>query len=315
MALFGRASNALSSFHRGEDRPPYEGLYIYLVTVMVGYLVADLTILKIRPIMLPTQAPPAYTPPQQDYNVVSRTDYNVISNRNLFNADGVIPPALSTEDKGGQQVEDAAPVLSQLPLKLEGTIVHLNPVRSVATINVQAKNETLAFMLEDDIAGLAKVTKIERRRVIFRNLNNNRLEYIEIPKDSLITFGLKNQEVAGDSEVKAQGEFQFSMRRDDLNKYLSDLPSILTQARMLPNILPGSGGQVDGFRFVSIQPNSIYEKLGFKVGDVIKGVNGDNVNSPSKAMELFNSLRNDNRIELSVERNGKLENFNYEVNE
>jgi general secretion pathway protein C len=84
---------------------------------------------------------------------------------------------------------------------------------------------------------------------------------------------------------------------------------------MVPNIVPGSGGRVDGFRFVAIQPNSIYEKLGFKPMDVIKRVNGQEVNSPTKAMELYNALKTESRLQLTVERNGREELFKYDIPE
>lgn len=303
----------MNSFRGGGDRPPFESVYIYVLLFLVGYIIADLSLLQARSAMLPTEPPPAYSPAAHDVRVASRPEYNIISDRNLFNADGMIPPALSAQDKGDVQDEASPAVLSQLPLKLEGTIVHLNPNRSVATIIVQSKSETQAFMIEDEIEGLAKITKIERRKVTFRNLNNNRMEYIEIPKESAISFGLRGQETGGDDEVIKQGDFDFSVRREDLNKYTSDLASILNQARMVPNIVPGSGGRVEGFRFVSISQNSIYEKLGFKPNDVIKSVNGEPVNSPTKAMELYNALRTDSRIKLTVERDGREESFSYDV--
>lgn len=315
MALIGRGSKIGSSLRNSGDRPPFEGIYIYLLTILLGYVIADLSLLKIRPMMLPTQPPPAYSPQTQQEIPPARDQYTVVTNRNLFNADGVIPPAVSAKGSEKQGDDNAPAVLSQLPLKLEGTIVHLNPQRSVASITIQAKNEVKAFMMEDEIEGLARIVKIERRKVTFRNLNNNRLEYIEIPKDSALSF-IKNIEGpvdTGEGGISKQGEFEFSVRREDLNKYTSDLASILNQARMVPNILPGSGGRVDGFRFVSIQPNSIYEKLGFRMGDVIKEVNGEAVNSPTKAMELYNALRSDNRIRLQVERDGRVENFSYDV--
>lgn len=304
----------MNSFRGGDDRPPFEGVYIYILLFLVGYIIADLSLLQVRSAMLPTEPPPAYSPVQHDVRVAARPEYNIVTDRNLFNADGMIPPALSAQEKGDLADETAPAVLSQLPLKLEGTIVHLNPNRSVATIIVQSKNETQAFMLEDEIEGLAKITRIERRKVTFRNLNNNRMEYIEIPADSAITMRLRGQETAGaDTGVMREGEFDFSVRREDLNKYTSDLASILNQARMVPNIVPGSGGRVEGFRFISIQQGSIYEKLGFKSNDVIKSVNGEPVNSPTKAMELYNALRTDSRIKLTVERDGREENFTYDV--
>ena len=207
---------------------------------------------------------------------------------------------------------EAAPVLSALPLSLEGTLVSSNPKHSVATINIKSKTETSAFMVDDEVRGMARITAIERRKVIFRNLTNHHLEYIEIPKDGALTFGRK--EVAKGEEVQKGGEFEFTMNRGDLNKYISNLGAILNQARMVPNIIPGTGGKVDGFRFVSIQPDSIYTKLGFKPMDVIKAVNGEEVNSPTKAMELYNALRSSaNTINLGVERNGTDSDFQYNI--
>lgn len=259
--------------------------------------------------MLPTKPPPSRPPKGFRMHIPDVSQYNTVTRRNIFNADKKIPPALTSGEQAPGM--DAAPVLSQLPLSLEGTLVSSNPKRSVATIQIKSRSETSAFMVDDEIRGMARVTGIERRKVIFRNLSNHRLEYIEIPKDSALTFGRK--EAAPVGEVQKSGEFDFTMNRTELNKYISNLGAVLNQARMVPNIIPGTGGKVEGFRFVSIQPGSIYEKLGFKPMDVIKAVNGEPVNSPTKAMELYNALRSEDKINLVVERNGRDENMNYTI--
>lgn len=213
-----------------------------------------------------------------------------------------------------------APVFQQskLPLKLLGTIVHANPKKSVATINMSNRNKTASFKVNEEIPSLAKLTKVERRKVTFKNLANNRMEYIEIPKDSKIVFGLKepsNNEAKSSSGIKKSSDFSYTIKRSELDKYTSDLPSILKQARMVPNILPGSGGKIDGFRFVSIQPDSVFSKLGFKPGDVIKGVNNEPVSSPAQAMELYQALKSSNRLSLNITRDGKDENVDYSITE
>jgi general secretion pathway protein C len=306
------ALNIFSSLNSRKSRPPFEAAYAYIFSLMVGYFIADLAILGVRPGMLPTKAPPARPPKGYRMHIPDVSQYSSIARRNIFNSDKKIPPALSS----GEQApgDEAAPVLSQLPLTLEGTLVSSNPKRSVATINLKSRNETSAFMVDDDLKGMARITAIERRKVVFRNLSNHRLEYIEIPKDSALTFGRK--ETAGaEGEVKKSGEFEFTMNRSDLNKYITNLGAVLNQARMVPNIIPGTGGKVEGFRFVSIQPDSIYTKLGFKPMDVIKAVNGEQVNSPTKAMELYNALRSESSISLVVERNGRDENFSFKIPE
>ncbi len=303
-------------FLSSEDgRPPFEKFYIYILVVYIGLLLADLTILQIRPSMLPTKPPPPPPVREDNHEIMSRMSYNDITTRNIFSPDGVIPPPLSSGENKGES-DDGPAVLSQLPLKLEGTIVHANPKKSVATILLRSANATSSFTTGEDIEGMARITKVERRKVTFRNLNNNRLEYIEIPKDGAINFGMQTPVAStGTGEVEKRGEFDFAVKRSDLTKYTSDLSSILNQARMVPNIIPGTGGQVSGFRFVSIQPGSIYEKLGFKPMDVIKSVNGEPVNSPTKAMELYNALKSDSGVTLSVDRGGREETFKYNITE
>lgn len=312
MSFLNRSSDFLSHWKRHGGRPPFEASYIYILALLTGYWLADLGTLYVRPSLLPTQPPPArpYHAPRNSFTDASK--YNPIKDRNIFNLDGKIPPAL-TANGSEIPLTEQTPVPSQLPIKLEGTLVHSNPKRSVATITVKSKNEATAYMVDGTIENMAKVMGIERRRVIIRNLNNGRLEFIEIPKDSAISFGVKNPTTA--DEVKRSGDFDFTMRRQDILKYTANMGEVLQQARMVPNIVPGSGGKVEGFRFVAIQPNSIYEKLGFKPMDVIKKVNGQDVNSPTQAMELYNALKSENRIQLTVERNGRDENFNYDIPE
>ena len=210
--------------------------------------------------------------------------------------------------KGGAKAPvDAPPVLTQLPLQLVGTIVHVNLMRSVATINVKSKNDQMAFRVSQTIPdNLATVEKIERNKVIFRNRANQRLEYIEIKEDSKFNFG----QASAPTGVQAGPVLQtsptdFSISGADVKKATSDLPSLLQQARAVP--VPG------GFRIEEIMPNSIYEKLGMKPGDIIRGVNGEAVDNPAKAMELYNALRTSNSIKIDIERNGARQTNNYSI--
>lgn len=317
MGIFDSGSKILSRLKSQGKRPPLEGFYIYILALLIGFSIADLSILNFRPSMLPQKAPPSRPKSHQGTSVARLNDYNNITARNIFNADGKIPPALSASEEDEDKNLDGPAVLSKLPLKLLGTIVHANPKKSVATINMVSQNKTSSFKIVEKISSLAEITKIERRKVTFKNLANSRMEYIEIPKDSVIEFGLKgpNTEKTKSAGIDKNGEFSYSIKRSDLDQYTNDLPSILKQARMVPNILPGSGGKIDGFRFVSIQPDSVFSTLGFKPGDVIRGVNNEPVSSPAQAMELYQALKSSDRLSLNVLRDGKEENFDYSITE
>ncbi|MEQ1878878.1 MAG: type II secretion system protein GspC [Bdellovibrionia bacterium] len=292
----------------------FESLYPYALAAFIGFMAADLTILAYRDKMLPTSPPPGRGRPAKQVTRVERFAYEPITNRNMFNSDGLIPPPVGNKKPEGGPVEDmpTAPVLSQLPLALVGTIVHFNPGRSIASIELKNNQKILPFVPNDEIEGLATVVKVERKRCIFRNLNNNRLEYIEIKDDSPISFET-NKKVAAESGVKQEGN-NFQLKRDEVNNLINNLPEVLQQARAVPNIVPGSGGRVDGFRILDIAPGSIFEKLGLQRQDVIKEVNGTMVDSPARALELYNELKTSGSINLSIDRNGKKEQFNYQIN-
>lgn len=290
--------------------------YPYLLATFLGYAVADLVILSLRPSMLPTKVPPAKPSQRIASSHDSRGAYNTIISRNIFNWDGTIPnPLPPPEGQKNDQPKD--PVLSQLPLNLVGTIVHSNPDKSVATIELKGKNMIVSYRTKADIENMATIEKIERAKVILLNLNNNQLEYIESQTKNKLSFkgskpAIRSNSNQGSTDVTQVGNNQFVLKRADLLKYTNNLASILQQARSVPNRNPQTG-EIDGFRLLDFQPGSIYEKLGLQRMDVIKGVNGDPVDSPAKAMELYNALKNSDKISISVERNGKSESLDYSI--
>lgn len=295
------------------QRPPFEKWYAYILFVFVGYCIADLAILAYRDRMLPQSAPPSHPKSAQLESSVSRGVYNSITSRNIFASNGQIPEALVDKSKGAEAQKEEIPVPSQLPLNLIGTLVHSNPEKSIAAIEVKGKNQVVSYSPGKEIEGMASIIKVERQKVTFRNLNSNRLEYIEMKKDgNKVAFGSSVRAGGAGKEVMKTGDNNFSIKRADLLKYTNDLSSILMQARAVPNREPGTGN-INGFRILDMQPGSIYEQLGLQRMDVIKSVDGTPVDSPAKAMELYNTLKNSPKVTLQIERNGKSETMTYNI--
>lgn len=309
-----RLKSYLDSFSRWTpnlkgSRPPGEKYYGYAIALLIAWMLADLVLLSYRPYMLPNEAPPLQNR-QKVLKIAQLQDYNSILDRNIFAEDGKIPPPLSSDKDA--PADESAPVLSNLPLTLVGTIVHFNPNMSIATIQSNSGNQVMSFGVEESIFGMAEVKKVERKRVIFLNSNTRRLEFIEIKDDDAFNLAVKSPQLGGANDlIEKTGEFDFTVKRSDLLGLTGNLSSILQQARMEPRI--GADGQVDGFCFSNIQPGTPYEKFGFKIGDCIKSVNGEPINSPGKAMELYNQLREAQFIQLGMERDGRDEKFNYSI--
>lgn len=286
-------------------------LSVILLLAFLGYVIADAGMLYLRGTLYPVQPPPARRLVNHA-NAPRGSSYGVITSRNIFNADQKIPSKVGASEDGGKKNQDGPPVPSSLPIQLIGTIVHVDPKRSVASLQLKGgKQEQVSVRVDGTIPeGLAVVTKIERSKITFRNSQSGRLEYIEMKEASKLSFAAGKPVQQG--EVTKLSDTDFSLKRADIDKQLSNLPDLLQQARAVPRM--GPNGQVECFSLADISPGSIYERLGLKRGDCIKSVNGEKIDSPAKAMEMFNALRgNASAIGLGIERDGRDNNFNYSI--
>ena len=202
---------------------------------------------------------------------------------------------------------NAPPAKSGLRVKLLGTLVAGNADWSFASIQDMTTQRSQTYMIGNTLMG-ATVMEIERERVIINN--GGRKEFIDgQPGDGAVaaytpppaatpaatpTNGLGNG-------IKSTGENEYEVPKAEIDKTLSNLNDVAMQARIVPAF---KDGQSVGFKLFSIRPDSIYSKIGVQNGDVIRRINGFDMNSPEKALEVYSKLKDSSRIEIEIERNG-----------
>ena len=288
----------------------YQTLWISLG---LAYFISDLILIKSYYFLFPDkELAPLNVSYQANPAVLSPLSHQMIWKNNIFHT-GPLPAFVKSASN-----QSSEPVLSDLPFTLKGTIIHANPNRSVASIQTNKDNKSRSYQIADLIEAQAEIRKIERGKVIFFNQNNNRLEYLMIPEEQTrLNISYKDSQPkkpslkASSSPVKNLGNNKYEANRSDLKQYLQKLPEILSQARVVPHT---QGGEVVGFRFVSIDKGSVFEDLGFQKGHIIKQVNGSPVTSAEEALQLFEELKAESRFELLVEENGKPIKKEYTVN-
>jgi general secretion pathway protein C len=214
---------------------------------------------------------------------------------------------------------NAAPVKSGLRVKLLGTLVASDKMWSVASVQDMNNQRSTTYMVGDRIQG-AEVLDIERERVII--LNNNRKEFIDgQPGDGSgaaftpppVASGPPVQAPPGNglgNGIRAVSENDYEVPRTEIDRTLANLNDVAMQARIVPAF---KDGQAQGFKLFSIRPDSIYSKIGVQNGDVIKRINGFELNSPEKALEVYAKLKEASRIEIELERNGSSIRKNYTI--
>ncbi|HZH77976.1 MAG TPA: type II secretion system protein GspC [Archangium sp.] len=213
---------------------------------------------------------------------------------------------------------NAAPVKSGMRVKLLGTLVANDKMWSVSSIQDMTNQRSTTYMVGDRIQG-AEVIDIERGRVII--LNNSRKEFIDgNPGDGSgamaaappMPIGVPVQAPAGNfgNGIRAVSENDYEVPRTEIDRTLANLNDVAMQARIVPAF---KDGQAQGFKLFSIRPDSIYSKIGVQNGDVIKRINGFELNSPEKALEVYSKLKEASRIEIELERNGSSIRKNYNI--
>ena len=237
----------------------------------------------------------------------------------------------ANEEQKGDICWTCAPVKTNLRLQLLATMVANQKQWSMALITDLDKNETDYFLVGDRIKN-AKVHDVirEPQRVIIVNEDTNRLEYIDAVPGSggpamsttnLPNLGRSPVEKApggpgGDPEddpalaVKQVDENNYVVPQARLEKTLSNLNEVATQARIVPSF---KNGVANGFKLFSIRPGSIYSAIGVQNGDVITRINGYDINSPDKALEVYQRLKDARNIEIDLERRGQIVKKRYAI--
>jgi len=280
-----------------------------LTLTISAYFIADLASLYIE-----SKLPPVRSGEQSSMvagssrKQLAEEDFSTIWRRNLFSSKGLLPGENATGTGGADM--GGAPQPTTLPLNLVGTLILRNELRSIATIEDKSASMVYPVRIEDEIPSKIRVLQIEPRRVIFINLGSGRREYVELPEDlSGAKVQLGRFSSAPAAQIERQGN-NYSVPRMDIDRAFADLNNVLTQARAVPHY---DNGVPSGYKLFQVQPDGFFGKLGLKDQDIICGIDGQPVNDPAKALELLGQLKTANHVELCVKRDGRQQNFAYDI--
>jgi general secretion pathway protein C len=294
---------------------------VNLVFLAIGaWLLANMTNVVVAHKLRPLPSLPKQTSKQnKQKNPKDQVENNgVIADRNFFGSAMAAP--VETVEEGPDLHDpgtlDGEGVESTLRATLVGTIVADDPQWSMAMITDLAASETDVYRVDQTIMEEAKVVAILSRKVILHH--NGVLEYLELQDKAEPNQprpgGRTPHVAAGDDKagegIKKVGQDKWAIDRDEIDKTLSNLNSIAMQARIVPSF---KDGEANGFKLFAIRPNSLYSKLGIQNGDIIHKINGFAINSPDKALEIYQKLKNAHSIDIELTRRGKSKKLNYRI--
>jgi type II secretion system protein C len=298
-----KVSGQLTSLASG-DR--IRSLSFWLCFFVCAGLVADLSALLFeKNLPLPPVSPLA-SRSSLGIRQANPSQYEVISDRNLFSSK-------APKKGGGGAIDlDSEPVPTTLNYQLIGTVIFRNPARSLAAVQDKSDNKLYPVRVGDQMGDNVQILSVEPRRVIFINTTARRKEYIEIPEDTTIKIstGSSGAKTGGAGGINQVEENKFVISRSEIDSQMANFNVLITQARAVPEM---RGGQMVGFKLMQIVPNSFYQKAGFKENDIIKSVNGERITDAAKALELLQGLKSMPSLDMVIERGGKDVPFNYDI--
>lgn len=204
------------------------------------------------------------------------------------------------------------PAKTALHATLVGTAIADPAKYSLCQITNPDLNETQVYTIGDKYQG-ARIYAVEKERVLIDNNGVN--EYIDnnaaAPNIGISPMPPAPQAAGGGGEgVKQLSENQYVVAKSEINNALTNLSDLATKARIVPSF---KNGVANGFKLFSIVPDSLYAKIGVQNGDVIRRINGYEMNSPDKALEIYQKLRDASRIEIELERRGETVRKSYSI--
>jgi len=255
----------------------------------------------------------------------------------LYKLIGQQPPATAAETAGPppspQNCDDpnAAPTRSNTRIVLVAAVIADRPRDSLVTLTDSSSRETRVVGVGDEFAG-ARLLGLQRvhdeadttgngYRTVCLICNGGTKEFVEFsaaPVTASAGEAMPNLGVApvpgprggGGEGVRVVSANKYEIERGVIDRTLSNMNTIATQARIVPSF---KNGVANGFKLFSIQPGSLYSSIGIENGDVIQRINGYEINSPEKALELYQKLRESQQVSIELERAGQVIRKEYSI--
>lgn len=299
-------------------RGKVHGVFVILLVVTFTYLVgkgAALFLGRSTPVV--TTVKSNITMPIEKTDTTIQ-DINRISSTNLFN----VKESDKTDVKKEQK--DIASIIcldaerpSAEPLKLLDTIVLQDSVKSVASVQVRGSSDLVNVREGEQINNAVEVSKINRMKIILKNLTTGDCEYIasedeeapaQMPNIQIMTKKQAKSFFKSTNPMIKNAGNNFKIKRQFRDKMISNMSEVLTQAKAVQITNPD--GSLS-FKMTEVVPGSIYSQLNIQNDDIITSINGKKIENLNELMTLMGRIKDIDAFQIGLKRNGMNENLEY----
>ncbi|NQT95385.1 MAG: hypothetical protein HQ572_02945 [Candidatus Omnitrophica bacterium] len=210
-----------------------------------------------------------------------------------------LPVSISMSEATQERSSDTLrPSASMSHLKLKGTLF-TRSLKPLVVLEDTRNGRATMYEIGDTIEGVLKIAYITRGEVTFASSDG---EY----KLSLPTGGVwQPQGLQSEDEkwyrIKKEGN-TFLVDESTVKGAIQRTADIMRNIKISPYL---KDGKKIGIMVTKLTEIGILKEAGVKEGDIVKSINGLNLNSPHQIFTAYKKLRNQKEIEVDIIRKDK----------
>ncbi len=244
----------------------------------------------------------------KDRPIKNMSAYQSITNRDLFKTREDLKPEKLISDINLEDLQQTS-----LNLKLFGTITGGRSDQDYAVIEDTQKRKQGLYKKGDAIQN-AEIKRVLRKKVV---LNVNGKDEILLMEEDKSKQTKKRKKPFSRIDTESPlGDERFdtsetlSIDREKINSSLKNINQLMSQVKIRPHF---KDGKPDGLLLSHVKHNSIFKEMGLQNGDIVKGVNGKEIQSVDDALKFYDNLKSSASVELQIERKGQQSTINYQI--
>ena len=265
-------------------------------------------------------AEPAAGKPVQIINPVSSgsarvtadpVDINRMVEWHLFGKVGagavaVPPPEVVASAASSREGIEKGARETRLQLKLRGIVASTEDGMGFAII--ENRNEQAVYAVDDKlpVPGKVKLAKVMPKQVVLDNGGTYELLVLfeESGLDAAQGRSTAKQAVPpADARVEERNDQATTELAQSYRERLYKNPQSLAEVVNISAVR--EGGALLGYRVNPGSDQEQFARLGFKAGDLVKSINGVNLDNPANTMVLYNAMRTAQEVVFELQRGGQ----------
>ncbi|MDA3899283.1 MAG: PDZ domain-containing protein [Spirochaetes bacterium] len=205
------------------------------------------------------------------------------------------------DEAGEDDVSEAPAQVSDLSLL--GTITGSVSIAR-ALVSKRGEKNSEVFKIGQNVYGYV-LTWITETKVYLKKDDQKMILDMYPPKETAPS--------SRSSASRSSGSIKTTLSRSELQQDLkNNMDNMLRGLVVSPY---RKDGQIIGYRLKRVSSQNMLYKYGMRSGDILQKINGHQITSTQKLYELWQTIPNESKVVINVQRRGKDETFEFIIND